>query len=202
MEDPLVSADARCIERRGPCPSPWVRTPVSATLRGMAPKIPLLAPLLRSGLLDADLAALVWALADGGLPLHVAAHDPADAARLAAGLEDLVKPVTVLAGGSLEAVLDTWTDEPARLGVVVIVGEERVAAAHWLRPPIRDGAGHVRAQGPAVLAVWDARTRRFEHFAWGVIPDLAVAIGRKAGDLEFDVESRRSSIAEVVILGA
>lgn len=168
----------------------------------MAPKIPALAALLRTGVLDADLAALVWVLAEGGLPVHVAASDPAVADPLAAGLGDLVKPVTVLPGASLEAVLDTWTSEPARLGLVLIAGDARIVAAHWVRPPIRDGAGHVREQGPAVLVVWDERAGRFEHFAWGVIPELAVAIGRKAGDLEHDIESRRATLSEVVILGA
>lgn len=165
----------------------------------MAPAIPLLAPLLRAGVLDADLAALVWAVAEGGLPVHVAASDPTDAARLAAGLEDLVKPVTVLVGGSLETVLAAWTDEPARLGVVLVVSQGRVAAAHWVRPPIRDGAGHVRAQGPAVLAVWDERAGRFEHFAWGVIPELAVAIGRKAGDLELEHRERMGRLEALAI---
>jgi len=168
----------------------------------MTPTIPSLAPLLRAGVLDPDLAALVWSLAEGGLPVHVASSDPAAAARLAAGLRDLVRPVTVLVGASLETVLDVWADEPARLGVVLVVGQTRVVAAHWVRPPIRDGKGHVRAQGPAVLAVWDERTGRFEHFAWGVIPELAVAVGRKAGDLELEVDSRRRSIIEVAILAS
>lgn len=169
---------------------------------GMAPTIPVLAPFIRAGVLDADLAALVWVLAEGGLPVHVAAIDPADAAPLAEGLGDLVKPVDVLAGGTLEDVLALWTDEPARLGVVLIAGPGRVEAAHWVRPPIRDGAGHVRAQGPAVLAVWDERARRFEHFAWGVIPELANLIGSRAGDLESEIGSRSARLSEVAILGA
>lgn len=167
----------------------------------MAPKIPSLAPLLRAEVLDAQLASLVWVLAEGGLPIHVATDDPDGVTDLVNGLEDIVKPVRVLPGSSLEDVMAGWTDEPARLGVVLVVGR-RVTAAHWVRPPIRDGAGHVRAQGPAVLAVWDERAGRFEHFAWGVIPELAAAIGRKAGDLEADVESRRIAISEVAILGA
>lgn len=168
----------------------------------MAPQLPTLAPLLRAHVLDEELAALVWVLAEAGLPVHVAANDPAVSARLAEGLGDLVKPVTVLPGASLEEVLDAWAGEPARLGLVLIARDARVVAAHWVRPPIRDGAGHVREQGPAVLVVWDERAGRFEHFAWGVIPELAVAIGRKAGDLERDIDSRRATLGEVVILGA
>ncbi len=167
----------------------------------MAPKIPFLAPLIQAGVLDADLAALVWILAEGGLPVHLAASDPVDAAPLAEGLGDLVKPVDVLTGDSLEDVLASWTDEPARLGVVLIAGKGRVEAAHWVRPPIRDGAGHVRAQGPAVLAIWDGQTGRFEHFAWGVIPELASMIGSRAGDLESEIGSRSATLSKVAILG-
>ncbi|MEK6719546.1 MAG: hypothetical protein AABZ33_02615 [Chloroflexota bacterium] len=156
----------------------------------VATSFPALARLLRSGALDAELAALVWILAEGGLPVHVAAEDPSDAEALARGLEDLVRPVSVLAGGSLDAVMAGTTMEKPLLGVVLVVDGGRLSAAHWVRPPLRDGAGHVRTQGPAVLATWDARIGRFEHFAWGVIPELAAVVGRKAGDFELEHQSR------------
>ncbi len=155
---------------------------------------PGLARLLRAGALDAELAALVWILAEGGLPVHVAAEDPSDAEPLARGLEDLVRPISVLAGGSLDAVMAETTIEKALLGVVLVVDEGRLAAAHWVRPPLRDGAGHVRAQGPAVLATWDARIGRFEHFAWGVTPELAAVVGRKPGDFEIEHRSRTDQL--------
>lgn len=168
----------------------------------MSPNLQAIARAMRRDAIDAELVGLVWVLAECGLPVHVATDDPDGAANLVAGLEDVVKLVHVLTGSSLEQVIDDWKEEAARLGIVLVVADGRVTAAHWVRPPIRDGAGHVRAQGPAVLAVWDERAGRFEHFAWGVIPELAAAIGRKAGDLEADVESRRIAISEVAILAS
>ena len=74
-------------------------------------------------------------------------------------------------------------DELSRLGVVLVlrrVGEDRrrVVAAHYVRPTARDMHGHVQRLGPAVLATWDAPTDTFEHFGWGITPELAVRLGR------------------------
>jgi hypothetical protein len=89
-------------------------------------------------------------------------------------------------------------DELSHLGVVLIVGEvgdrDRITAAHWVRPVVRDVHGHVQRLGPAVLATWDEPTGGFEHFAWGVMPELAMRIGRKAGDLELDADRRRDEL--------
>jgi len=160
----------------------------------MTTTLPELARLLRAGAIDAELAALVWILAEGGLPIHVAAALPDEAAAVARSLEDLVRPVHVLDGDSLEAVLAATIDEPALLGVVIVVRGARVVAAHWVRPSLRDGAGHLRAQGPAVLSTWDERMGAYEHFAWGVIPELAAIIGMKAGDFEIDFDGRRDRV--------
>jgi hypothetical protein len=51
--------------------------------------------------------------------------------------------------------------------------------------------GHLQRLGPAVLATWDPATDRFEHFGWGVTPELATRIGAHAGDFEADVDRRR-----------
>jgi hypothetical protein len=111
---------------------------------------------------------------------------------------------------SLEAVLARLRaaptrlteDELSRLGLVLIVEADpdaperlpRVVAAHYLRPVARDMHGHVQKLGPAVLATWDGRAGRFEHFGWGVTPELAMRTGRHAGDFEIELERRREAL--------
>jgi hypothetical protein len=48
----------------------------------------------------------------------------------------------------------------------------------------RDAGGHVQRLGPAVLATWDADRGAYDHFGWGIYPELAARTGRHAGDLE------------------
>jgi flagellar protein FlaI len=107
--------------------------------------------------------------------------------------------------GSLEGVfvqlsrppVSLTDDELSRLGVVLIVrrvgpnGSRRVVAAHYVRPVARDEHGHVQRLGPAVLATWDQALDRFEDFGWGIIPELAMRVGRRAGDFEIAVDRRR-----------
>ncbi len=85
-------------------------------------------------------------------------------------------------------------DELSRIGVVLILRvspsrARRVVAAHYVRPVVRDAQGHVQRLGPAVLATWDPGSGTFEHFAWGVLPELAERVGRKAG--AFNAESTK-----------
>jgi len=102
-------------------------------------------------------------------------------------------------GDSLETVFQALKaapnlvtdDELTRLGLVLIVAEDRVIAAHYVRPLARDEHGHTQRLGPAVLATHDPSTDRFEHFGWGITPELAVRIGQRAGDLELEIERRR-----------
>ncbi len=136
-----------------------------------------------------------------GRSLLACARPPAAGARTAA-------PVSVDAG-SLEAVLarmpvlslDAADELGARVAIVVVVAVDapddrwRVTAAHLLRPPLRDGHGHLQRQGPAVLATWDPNLRRFEHFAWAVLPELAALIERRAGDLESEIAARTELLA-------
>lgn len=96
-------------------------------------------------------------------------------------------------------------DELSRLGVVLVMRRvgapadgRRVVAAHYIRPTARDEHGHVQRLGPAVLATWDANDDRFEHFGWGVTPELALRVGRKAGDFELEVDRRREFLAHLV----
>jgi hypothetical protein len=97
-------------------------------------------------------------------------------------------------------------DELSRLGVVVILrrvagDRRRVVAAHYVRPVVRDLHGHVQQLGPAVLATWDPATDAFEHFGWGVTPELALRVGRKAGDFEIEVEARQAALEALVADG-
>jgi hypothetical protein len=112
--------------------------------------------------------------------------------------------VTTLHADTLEDVFATLREPPVRagedeltrLGLVVILrrladGRRRVAAVHYVRPIARDEHGHVQRLGPAVLATWDPAVDRFEHFAWGVTPELAARIGWRSGDLEREIDRRR-----------
>jgi hypothetical protein len=91
-------------------------------------------------------------------------------------------------------------DELSRLGVVLVLrrvgdGARRVVAAHYVRPTARDEHGHVQRLGPAVLATWDPKQDRFEHFGWGVTPELALRVERKSGDFELEVDRRGDYLA-------
>jgi type IV secretory pathway ATPase VirB11/archaellum biosynthesis ATPase len=97
-------------------------------------------------------------------------------------------------------------DELSHLGVVVILrpfrgeGREvlrRVVAVHYVRPMSRDAAGHVQRLAPAVLATWDPKRDAFEHFAWGLTPELAARVGRRAGDFEVE-QARRRELLEAL----
>jgi energy-coupling factor transporter ATP-binding protein EcfA2 len=120
---------------------------------------------------------------------------------------------------ALEEVLDELAspevalteDELSRLGVVLVLrafrdrgsGEvlRRVAAAHYIRPVVRDAAGHVQRLGPAVLATWDPARDVFEDFAWGIVPELAERVGRKAGDFEAERGRRADYLAGLARAG-
>ena len=118
-------------------------------------------------------------------------------------------------GDALSEVLDALRrppvaltdDELSRIGVVLIVrpveGSEasRVVAAHYVRPVARDEHGHVQRLAPAVLATWDAAQDRFEHFGWGITPELARRVGRRAGDFEQEVDRRREFLGSLASSG-
>jgi len=97
-------------------------------------------------------------------------------------------------------------DELSRLGVVLVMrqdagGHRRVVAAHYVRPVVRDHHGHVQRLGPAVLATWDPKLGSFEHFGWGVFPELAMRTAHRTGDFELEVDARRSLLEELVANG-
>lgn len=102
-------------------------------------------------------------------------------------------------------------DELSYLGLVLILRPEpdrhghvrrRVVAAHYARPVSRDEHGHVQRLSPAVLAVRDPGADDLEHFAWGVMPELAIRLGRPAGDLEREQAGRAALLRSLVRSGA
>jgi hypothetical protein len=102
-------------------------------------------------------------------------------------------------------------DELSYLGLILIVRagrgpdghvRRRVVAAHYARPVGRDEHGHVQRLPPAVLAARDEAGDRLDHFAWGVMPELAIRLGRKAGDLERDQAERAALLARLTAEGA
>jgi hypothetical protein len=116
--------------------------------------------------------------------------------------------VATMTADRLEDVLDRLgsgsvgadQDELSRLGIVLIIraldvpaeeGEppRRVAAAHYMRPVVRDAHGHVQRMPPAVLAAYDGHADRLEHYAWGIVGELAALTGRKP--IEFEREQAR-----------
>jgi hypothetical protein len=147
---------------------------------------------------------LVRDLADG------AAGGPAgDRARL------LVRAVAVgygmiatMPGRGLEDVLErlhapeigTAGDERSRLGVVLVMAPPdeqrgpRVAVAHYLRPVALDTHGHVQRLPPVVLATWNEADDRWDHFAWGVLPDLAGRVGTTPRELEAEQARRAAAL--------
>jgi hypothetical protein len=130
-----------------------------------------------------------------------------DAARLAVrALTADYGLVATAEGSSLEDLLGRLAaspvlaidDELTRLGVVLVLGEGadgvvRVQAAHYLRPVARDAGGHVQRLPPAVLATWNPSAARFDHFAWGIVDELAGRTGRRP--LEFEREQARRAAA-------
>lgn len=205
---------------------------------------PSLVGLVARGVLDAELAALVWVLVEARVPLVVAAPPGRVGAggQLLAGIIGSIHPdesVETLAGplgsagasslvrgrragGVLEAdslsdvrqqlgagPLPLSVDQLTFLGCVLVIGEGsegrrgrlRVTAAHYVRPLARDAHGHSQRLDPAVLAVWDARLERYEHFAWGVLPEIAARLGRRTGDLEADLHHRRDDLAGLAKAG-
>jgi hypothetical protein len=106
----------------------------------------------------------------------------------------------------LEGVLDrlgatpvgTDEDERSRLGVVLAAADvgvgPRVLATHWVRPVSRDTHGHVQRLPPAVLATWSMAADTFDHFAWGVLPELAIRVGARPIELEREQARRAATL--------
>lgn len=187
--------------------------------------------LLRDGVMDAELMALLWLLGEGGLPVTVIGDAPAadrsalaaacvalpptrpwvvidadaeapTAERLAALLQGGVGFAMTLASPDLKTMLvapgplDGLPDDGLRrLGIVLVAHRSsnglRCRSVHYLRPSERDGQGHIQRRPPAVLAALDEDQDRYEHYAWGITPELADRLDRSQADLEERHHDRR-----------
>ncbi len=116
--------------------------------------------------------------------------------------------LATMVGDGLEDVLNTLhapevgadPDERSRLGVVLAVsddaGTSRVTAAHYVRPVALDTHGHVQRPAPAILATWNPDARRWDHFAWGALPDVAGRLGISANELEREQSRRAAALSD------
>lgn len=77
----------------------------------------------------------------------------------------------------------------------------RAVAVHYVRPLERDAHGHVQRRPPAVLSTWDPTTDCFEHFAWGITPELAMRVGRTQADFEREQARRAQYLSGLVASG-
>jgi hypothetical protein len=102
-------------------------------------------------------------------------------------------------------------DELSYLGLILIIRADRgpdghvrrrIAAAHYARPVGRDEHGHTQRLPPAILAHRDPATDELDHFEWGLMPELAIRLDRKAGDLERDQQERSAILARLAREGA
>lgn len=166
--------------------------------------------LIGTRVLDAELAALAWLLAERGVPIVIAARERAGALELRAALSSLVLSGRgeardalaggVVIGGSLEDVLrhlgaDGLSDETRDIGLVLVLADGRVAAAHYVRPVERDAAGHLQRRPPAVLSAWNAAADRLDHFWWAVTDELATRADMTRHVLEDEHERRVAALA-------
>jgi len=108
-------------------------------------------------------------------------------------LEDVLGRLAAAPVGAID-------DELTRLGVVLILGRDdagasRLLAAHYLRPVARDAHGHIQRLPPAVLATWNPSAGRFDHFAWGVVGELAGRTGRRPAEFEREQAVRARLLA-------
>ena len=164
---------------------------------------PTITAAIGAGVLDAELAALVWLLTQGRVAVHVAGDGEVAAALVDAVRDITSDPALVTAGpgARLEDVIRQPVPLRPSIGVVLVVTDGRVRAAHLLRAPLRDAGGHVHPQGPAVLATWDERDAIWEHFGWALAPEIAETIGRPAGDVEIEQGRRRAYLDALVAAG-
>jgi hypothetical protein len=171
---------------------------------------PTLRQLTALGELDAGLAALLWLLAEHGLPLTVASLDRAAAERTRVAIVDaagtgraarLAPAGGVVLADSLEGVLRLFggdvelNDATRDLGLVLIHDGTRVSSAHYVRPVERDGAGHLQRRPPAVLGDWNERAAQFDDFSWAVTDELANRAGMTRQELEDQRDSRRDQLS-------
>ncbi len=177
---------------------------------------------MAAGAIDGFLAAAVWLLAEGGVPVVAAGDDLGAADELAAALDVFGRPPAFLSpfprslgASSLEDVLDCLgrppyelTEDAARsVGVVLVVtvlpdGRRRIVAAHYVRPLEQDGHGHLQRRPPALLAAWDRDADRLDDYAWGISAELGSRIGMAAPAFELARAERAELLVGLAAAGA
>jgi hypothetical protein len=167
--------------------------------------------------MDARLAALLWLLLEGGLPVTVAGPKGSGRHALLEALADLRPAGVALPRSRLPTVFEADSlvmlqtlltgpphgasdDELRNLGIVLILdhaagGSARVNAAHYVRPVERDGQGHIQRRPPAVLSTWDPASGGFDDFGWGIVSELAARVAMEAADFA-DERVRRAAYLE------
>jgi hypothetical protein len=179
---------------------------------------PTITAAIAEGILDEQLAALLWLLCEAGVPLSLAGRPGAGRHDLGAAVRGLLDAADgspaadvrqrVVDADSLEDVLGPASAAPGApipdqlrgLGSVLVLRDvpgvgRRVAMAHYLRPVERDGAGHLRRRPPALLTAWDERVDRFDHFWWGITAELADRTGMAVADFEAAQRDRAAMLA-------
>lgn len=165
-------------------------------------------------MLDAELASLVWLLAERGMPLVVASTDRELAQQVRQAILALVLadhpsrdtiPGGVVIGSSLEDVLRVLgaaagpagelADETRDLGVVLVVDGGRLKVAHYIRPVERDAAGHLQRRPPAVLSARNSASGRLDQFYWAFTDELASRAGMTRDEFEREHEARAAGLA-------
>jgi hypothetical protein len=163
----------------------------------------------RDRTVSAGLATGTVTASDGVLLVHgLGAPDGVGGARARIVVRALVLGyglLATMAGAGLEDALNalhapevgTDPDERSRLGIVLAVaddaGTSRVTAAHYVRPVALDTHGHIQRLPPAILATWNPGAGRWDHFAWGVLPDIAGRLGIAIVELERE-QARRAAV--------
>jgi hypothetical protein len=183
--------------------------------------------LIHERIIDAELAALLWVLADGRVPIVVmVSGDTAPAIEMRAAIEALTRnlpaiadgamPGGVLRGASLEDALASpglriasdahdhdhdhgseLPDEARELGAVLILQDGRVVRAHYVRPVERDQAGHFQRRPPALLSAADANGV-LDHFFWAINDELATRTGMDAAEFEREHARRAVVLRDMV----
>ena len=84
------------------------------------------------------------------------------------------------------------------LGIVLVMRDGRVVAAHYVRPVERDAAGHLQRRPPALLAAWSADAPAPDHYYWAITDELATRAGMERDEFEDEHRRRRERLGNLV----
>ena len=180
--------------------------------------------LIHERVIDPELAALLWLLADARVPIVVMViGDSSRAVEVRAAIDALTRnmpttadgamPGGVLRGASLEDALASpgmrvadahdhdhgpdLPDEARDLGVVLILDDGRIVRAHYVRPIERDQAGHYQRRPPALLSAANDNGM-LDHFFWAINDELATRTEINSADFEREHARRAVVLRDMV----